>query len=99
MPSANPPWELGPGPADPAISASKGSYTGSGYATVGQGEVGTINAGGLTPVTPQPQSAQVRFYLSDGTLYILDNITGKAYSVAQSATVPEPAIYSPTHPT
>lgn len=88
-----PPWELGPGPADPALSASFGSYTGTGYAPVGQG---TINTGNPATVTPGPEAAQVRFYVgSDGNLYGLDNVTGTTFKVAPGGAA-QPPNYSPT---
>lgn len=92
-----PPWESGCGPADPAISGNFGGYSGSGYGTRrGTGEVGTINAGANTPVTPGPQAAQVRFYVgSDGNLYALENITGKSFLVSPGGSV-QPPNYSPT---
>jgi len=85
------PMELGCGPADPAISKAKTSYTGSGYGTKGTGEVGTINAGASTPVSPQGQKAQLGAYILGGQLYFVDNITGTAYAVGQSAQVPQPS--------
>jgi hypothetical protein len=94
MPSSQVPWEAGCGPADPALSANFGSYTGSGYNPVrrGSGEVGTINAGANTPVTPNPPRAQLRFYVgADGNLYALDNLTGKAWVMSPTTNVPQPA--------
>jgi hypothetical protein len=88
-----PPWESGPGPADPAISSGFGSYTSSGYGKVGQG---TINVGNPISVPAQPPPAQVRFYVQSGILYALDNLTGQAFPVNSGATVPRPPVYSPT---
>lgn len=92
------PWEAGCGPTDPLLSASFGSYAGSGYgARGGTGKVGTINAGASTAVTPGPAPAQIRTYIgSDGKLYALDNQTGQAFAVASATPVPQPPIYSPT---
>jgi hypothetical protein len=89
-----PPWELGPGPADPNISAVKvQAPVGNGYGPVGQG---TIGVGNIVTVPPQGSPAQLRFYLNpDGNLYALD-ARGKAYVISPSAVVPQPAIYSPT---
>lgn len=100
MPSSNVPWELGCGPADPGISRINGPYStvpgGSGYgARGGSGEVGTINAGASTPVGAQFPPAQVRFYLSGGTLYALDNSSGQAYFLSASAVIPVPSGYTP----
>jgi hypothetical protein len=98
MPSVPVPWEGGCGPADPALSRHFGSYTGSGYGTRGgTGEVGTINAGLNTPVTPGPPPALVRIYIQGNNLVILDNNTGNAYAVPLAvALAAQPAIYSPT---
>lgn len=91
-----PPWELGPGAADPGISGNFGSYSGGGYVPVGTGKQGTINAGASTPVTPGPQPAQMRpFVGQDGNLYILDNITQQTFKVGPGGTV-QPANYTPT---
>jgi hypothetical protein len=63
----------------------------------GTGEVGTINAGALTPVTPGPQPAQIRFYVgSDGFLYGLDNVTGQSFKVVAAGGAVQPANYTPT---
>ena len=93
-----PPWEGGCGPADPALSRSFGSYTGSGYSPTrgGTGEVGTINAGGFTPVGAQFPAAQLRFYLSGGNLYAVDYTTGTAYFMSPSGVAPVPSGYTPT---
>ena len=94
-----PPWEGGCGPADPAISASFGSYLGSGYSPArgGTGEVGTVNAGSNTPVTVGPPPVQGRLYVQGNNLIILDNNTGNAYAVPLAAGLTaQPAIYSPT---
>jgi len=95
--------ELGPGPADPVLSTIKTGgkawvNPGTGYNPVrgGTGEVGTINPGLNTPVTPGPAPAQLRFYLgADGNLYALDN-SGKAFVMSPAASIPQPSIYSPT---
>jgi hypothetical protein len=87
-----PPWELGPAPADPALSSASGSYTGSGYGPVGKG---TIGVGNLAAVTPQGAPAQVRMFLQGNNLIILDN-SGTAYVVPATATIPQPGVYSPT---
>jgi hypothetical protein len=87
-----PPWELGPGPADPQLSSAKADYAGSGYGTVGKG---TLGAGNLTTVAPQGVPAQARMFLQGNNLVILDN-NGTAYVVPATATIPQPAVYSPT---
>lgn len=89
-----PPRELGPGPSDPNISASKdASYVGSGYGQVGQG---TIGVGYPIIETPGPPPAQARMYVQGSNLIILDNITGQAFAVPLAAAIPQPPIYSPT---
>jgi len=92
------PMELGCGPADPALSASKASYTGTGYNPTrgGTGEVGTISAGGNTPVTAGGVPAQLRAFIQGGQLYFIDAVSGTAYSVGPAVQVPQPPIYSPT---
>lgn len=93
-PQFPPPWEQGPGPADPALSASFGSYTGSGYGPVGQG---TINVGNPQTATPGPQPAQVRFFVgTDGNLYALDNITGLTWKSTTPGGPVQPGNYTPT---
>lgn len=90
-----PPWESGPGPADPAISnIQTGFYTGSGYGPVGQGTVGVGN-----PITgqPGPPPAQTRSYIQGNNLVILDNQTGNAYAVPLAAAIPQPPVYAPSH--
>jgi len=94
-----PPMELGCGPADPALSATiAGNYAGTGYNPVrgGTGEVGTINPGANTPVASQGQPAQLRGYVLGGQLYLVDSVTGTAYTVGPALQVPQPPIYSPT---
>jgi hypothetical protein len=92
-----PPWELGCGPADPAISnINTQAPTGNGYARpVGRG---TINAGNPITVPLAGAPAQVRSYVEpDGNLYFLGNVSGATFSVPPSAIVPpEPPVYSPT---
>jgi hypothetical protein len=89
-----PPWELGPGPADPNISAVKvQAPSGNGYGPVGQG---TINVGNPVTVASQPPPAQVRFYVASGQLYALDNLTGQAFAIGSATPVPKPPVYSPT---
>lgn len=87
------PMELGPGPADPALSAAKSSYTGSGYGPVGQG---TVGAGNPIVNTPAGPPAQTRMYIQGNNLVILDNQSGTAYAVPLATQTPQPAIYSPT---
>lgn len=94
-----PPWEGGCGPADPNLSGTFGSYTGSGYSSArgGTGEVGTINPGLNTPNTPAAPPAQVRTYIQGNNLIILDNNTGNAYAVPLAVGLTaQPAVYSPT---
>ena len=88
-----PPWELGPGPADPLLSAAKSDYTGSGYGKVG---AGTIGVGEIATATPAGPPAQPRMFVQGGQLYILDNVTGTAYAVGPAIQVPQPPLYSPT---
>jgi hypothetical protein len=88
-----PPWELGPGPADPNISGHRKDYTGSGYGPIGQG---TIGVGNRVAVTPGPPPAQARMYIQGNNLIILDNTTGQAFAVPLAAAIPQPANYSPT---
>jgi hypothetical protein len=97
-----PPFEKGPGPADPVISAIKSSinaspYTGDGYSPTRYTDKGT-GVGNPIVVAPQVSNpAQLRFYLgADGNLYALDNKTNKAFVISPSATVPVPSVYSPT---
>jgi len=90
------PMEGGCGAADPAVSAIKDRYSGSGYAAKGTGEVGTINAGANTPNTPGPPPAQTRMFIQGNNLIILDNITGTAYAVPLAAQIPQPSLYNPT---
>lgn len=89
-----PPWESGPGPADPAISASKGTYVGNGYGPIGQGTVGVG-----TPIVNQPAGppAQARMYVQGNQLIILDNQTGNSYAVPLATALAQPPVYSPTH--
>jgi|SRR5215475_12929568 hypothetical protein len=90
-------WESGCGPADPALSKIQTApYLGTGYAVVPAGEVGNINPGANTPVTPGPPPAQTRMFIQGNNLVILDNITGTAYAVPLAAQIPQPAIYNPT---
>lgn len=98
MPSSNVPWEAGCGPADPALSQSFSSYTGSGYGPRGgTGEVGTINAGLSTPVPPAGFPAQVRWFIgADGQLHALTNQTGLDYTSTTSTNPQQPPVYSPT---
>jgi hypothetical protein len=99
-----PPWESGPGPADPALSAIKTGgnaglpYTGNGYSPTRYTDKGTIGVGNPVVVAPQVSNpAQLRFYLgTDGNLYALDNKTGKAFIISPAATAPQPSVYSPT---
>jgi hypothetical protein len=95
-----PPWEKGPGPADPAISAiGTVNYVGAGYGVVGTGEVGTINAGANTPVAPAGTPAQMRFFIgADGNLYAVGNQTTQTYLISGPVANPPPLIpiYSPT---
>jgi hypothetical protein len=87
-------WESGCGPADPTLSnISTTAYTSTGYGAVG---VGTINRGTPATVAPQGQPAQLRAYALGGQLYLVDSVTGVAYSVGPAAQVPQPPIYSPT---
>jgi hypothetical protein len=90
-----PPWELGPGPADPNISAvAIQAPSGNGYGPVGQG---TIGVGTKVTVQPQPPPAQVRLYVgADGKLYALDNVTGQAFAIASATPLPQPPVYGPT---
>lgn len=93
------PWETGPSAADPALSASFGSYTGPGYAGNGYVAVGqgTINVGAPVTVTPGPQAAQVRFYVgSDGNLYALDNRTGLTWKSTTPGGPVQPGNYTQT---
>lgn len=92
-PQFPPPWEAGPGPADPALSATFGSYTGSGYGPIGQGTIGT---GEIATASPGPPPAQARMYVQANQLIILDNITGNAYAVPLATALPQPPVYSPT---
>jgi hypothetical protein len=84
MTTSPPPWELGPGPADPALSSTFQSYSGSGYGKVGQGTINTAPLGtqGTPPAPgPAPQSGpNLRTYLgSDGKMYAYDPATGISY--------------------
>lgn len=88
-----PPWELGPGPADPLISAHRQNYTGSGYGAIGQG---TIGVGNPITETPGPPPAQARMYVQGNQLIILDNQTGNAYAVPLATAIPQVPLYSPT---
>ena len=89
-----PPWESGPGPADPALSGSFGSYTGSGYGQVGQG---AINVGNPVTVPPQAFPAQVRFYVgADGNLYALEHQTAQTFLDGPPGGSVQPPNYSPT---
>lgn len=89
-----PPWESGPGPADPAISnIQTGFYTGSGYGPVGQGTIGT---GEIATANPGPPPAQGRMYIQGNNLIILDNVTGNAYAVPLAVALTQPPVYSPT---
>jgi hypothetical protein len=92
-----PPWETGPLAADPALSASFGSYMGSGRGTMPTGLVGTINAGTPVTVTQPGSTVQVRLFKgSDGNLYILDN-DNNTYMVAAGGTLkPVPPVYAPS---
>jgi hypothetical protein len=89
-----PAWELGPGPADPLLSAAKATYAGSGYGPIGQG---TIGVGTLPTTADAPDPVQVRFFKGpDGNLYILDN-DNRCYMVTGGgALAPVPPIYAPT---
>jgi len=91
-----PPWEDGPGAADPGISAAKGSYTGNGQVAALSGKVGNINRGspGTMPDTPDPVQLRA-FKGSDGNIYFLDN-DNRAYMVAGGALAPAPPNYAPT---
>lgn len=88
-----PPWEAGPGPADPNLSGTFGSYTGSGYGPVGQGTLGVGN-----PIVTGSQfpPAQARLYIQGNNLYILDNVTGNSYFVSLSGVSPVPGNYAKT---
>ena len=88
-----PPTELGPGPADPNISAHRREYTGSGYGPIGQG---TIGVGNIVTVGAQFPPAQVRFYLSGGNLYAVDSRSGLAFFLSPSGVAPVPSNYTPT---
>jgi hypothetical protein len=97
-----PPWESGPGPADPSLSAIKSSanaspYTGNGYSPTRFTDKGTVGAGKPITVPVQGSPAQLRFYLGpDGNLYALDNKTNTAYVLNPTANVPIPSVYSTT---
>jgi hypothetical protein len=74
-----------------------GGGTGYSPSRGGTGEVGTINPGLNTPVTPGPQPAQIRFYVgADGFLYGLDNVTGQSFKVVAAGGAVQPANYTPT---
>jgi hypothetical protein len=90
-------WESGCGPAEPNISnISIQAPTSSGYAPVGTGKVGTINAGNPGTMPDVPDPVQVRaFKGSDGNLYFLDN-DNRAYMVTGGALAPAPPNYAPT---
>lgn len=90
-----PPMESGPGPADPALSAAKAAYAGSGYGPMPQ-KGGTINVGTPVVVAPQGQPAQFKAYVWNGQLYFVDNVTGTAYVAGPSVQIPQPGVYSPT---
>lgn len=91
-----PPMESGPGPADPALSAAKSSYVGTGYGSlppVG----GTINVGTPVSVPSAPVPVQIRaFRGSDGNLYFLDNDNNAYEAAAGGALKPIPPYYAPT---
>jgi hypothetical protein len=93
-------WESGCGPADPSLSKiGTIAYAGNGYAAVGTGEVGTINAGANTPVALAGTSAQVRTFIgADGNLYAVGNQTTQTYLITGPVANPPPLIgvYSPT---
>ena len=94
-------WESGCGPADPTLSKiATTAYTGTGYGTVGVGEVGTINAGANTPVQASGTPAQVRFFIgADGNLYAVGNQTAQTYLITGPVANPPPMVgnvYSPT---
>jgi hypothetical protein len=90
-------WESGCGAADPSLSnIATTAYAGTGYSPMASGEVGAINPGLNTPVTPGPAPAQTRVYVQGNQLIILDNQTGTAYAVPLASQIPQPAIYSPT---
>lgn len=95
-----PVWETGASAADPAISASFGSYTGPGYAGTGYVAIGqgTINVGNPVTVPPAGFPAQVRFYIgADGMLHALSNQVGTDYVATTIAGAPQqPPYYSPT---
>lgn len=94
-----PAWELGCGPADPAISnvQSQGPV-GNGYARpVGKG---TIGVGNVIMVPSEPGAAQVRFYVAtpSGNIYILENQGGSAgvITATGAGAQPIPPYYAPT---
>jgi hypothetical protein len=94
-------WESGCGPADPVLSKiTTTAYSGTGYGTVGQGEVGTINPGANTPVPAAGTPAQIRFFIGqDGNLYAVGNQTTQTYLISGPVANPPPVIgnvYSPT---
>jgi len=94
-----PPWEDGPGAADPGISAAKGSYTGNGQVAALTGKVGTINAGSGMTVPLAGTPAQIRFYIgADGNLYAVGNQTTQTYLITGPVANPPPlvSIYNPT---
>lgn len=89
--------EIGPGPADPNLSASyDATYVGSGRGQVAQG---TINVGAPFTAGPEYPNAQLRFYIQGGILYALDNISGQSFFVSASGISPVPPNYSATRPT
>jgi hypothetical protein len=93
-----PPWEAGPGPADPVISSaaqnSAGAYTGSGYGAINPG---TLGVGVKTTVSQSSIPTQVRVFKgSDNNLYFLDN-DNNTYMVTAGGTLkPVPGVYAPT---
>ena len=94
-----PPWETGPGAADPAISKSFGSYTGPGYYSTGFVPFGqsTINVGNPVTVPPAAFPAQVRFFVgADGNLYALEHQTGQSFMDGPPGGSIQPANYTPT---
>jgi len=94
-------WESGCGAADPALSnIATTAYSGNGYRPMASGEVGTINAGGNTPVALAGSPGQIRFSIgADGNLYAVDNQTAKTYLITGPVASPPPLVgnvYSPT---
>jgi hypothetical protein len=86
-----PPDEDGPGFADPGYS----NVNVQGPLKPNYSETPTIGVGTIVPVGPSSAPAQARMFLQGNSLYILDN-NGTAYVIGATATIPQPAIYSPT---